>query len=210
MLCVVQIGAYNNVLSCDCFVHHVQFEKTDRVATHLHLEAAKTNEQGNLQINSLLEQESEEQNQLAASFREKMVPATNVPQLPMPYMNCNFETQTMCNSVGSQWIWGCCPFAEAVCCPDRTTCCPGGTECATKEGWCTGNRNLMVREGGRRRPIGSFSVGDIDIEVSKPPATYCTSQDLPANAGRDAATWALNFSKYFKTKQFIFWPQSFK
>jgi len=88
--------------------------------------------------------ESEEQNQLAASFREKMVPATNVPQLPMPYMNCNFETQTMCNSVGSQWIWGCCPFAEAVCCPDRTTCCPGGTECATKEGWCTGNRSLMV------------------------------------------------------------------
>ena len=93
----------------------------------------------------LLEKASKKQQRLEPSLQRKMVPATNVPLNPIPFMNCDI-LQTRCNSGGTDLI-GCCPFAGAVCCSDRRTCCPGGMECVnTTEPMCAaGNRSVMVR-----------------------------------------------------------------
>ncbi|XP_030076395.1 progranulin isoform X2 [Microcaecilia unicolor] len=32
--------------------------------------------------------------------------------------------------------WGCCPYAEAVCCSDKVHCCPKGFTCITEQGIC--------------------------------------------------------------------------
>ena len=101
----------------------------------------------NFQFDSLLEKASEKQQKLVPSLQEnKMVPATNVPENPLPFMNCPATTQTLCNSGGSEYVYGCCPFAKAVCCPDHATCCPSGMECSmTTTAMCAGNRSVMVR-----------------------------------------------------------------
>ena len=95
-------------------------------------------------MDPLLQKAPEEQQELVPSYPKKMVPATNVPENPLPFMNCEYR-QTLCNSGGSDLIFGCCPFFRAVCCPDRRTCCPGGMECATTTApMCAGRRSVMV------------------------------------------------------------------
>jgi len=97
-------------------------------------------------MDSLLEKASEKQERLEPrGLRRKMVPATNVPEWPIPFFdNCDY-TETLCNSQGFDIVYGCCPFAGAVCCPDLRTCCPGGMECITTTGpMCAGNRSIMV------------------------------------------------------------------
>ena len=99
-------------------------------------------------MDSLLEKASEKQERHEPrGLRRKMVPATNVPEWPIPFFdNCDY-TETLCNSQGFDIVYGCCPFAGAVCCPDLRTCCPGGMECITTTGpMCAGNRSIMVRK----------------------------------------------------------------
>jgi len=95
------------------------------------------------EFDSLLEKASEKQQKLVTSLRKKMVPATFVPRKLLPPFLCPAPSQTLCNSGGSELVYGCCPLAKAVCCPDHYTCCPSGMECATK-GMCAGNRSVMV------------------------------------------------------------------
>ena len=38
--------------------------------------------------------------------------------------------------------WGCCPFANAVCCPDGVHCCPSGYTC-TSSGECTPGSQII-------------------------------------------------------------------
>lgn len=97
------------------------------------------------QTDSLHEKASQKQQKLVPSPQKKMVPATHVPENPLPFMNCEYQ-QTLCNSGGSDIIWGCCPFANAVCCSDYSTCCPNGMECATTTtAMCASNSSVMVR-----------------------------------------------------------------
>ena len=100
----------------------------------------------NFQMDSLLEKASKPQQNLVPSPKMKMVPATYVPENPLPsYLNCPAPTQTLCNSMGSSFLFGCCPLTNAVCCPDLATCCPSGMECAKEGAMCAGNRSFMVR-----------------------------------------------------------------
>ena len=98
----------------------------------------------NFQFDLLLEKASVKQQKLVTSLHKKMVPATFVPRKLLPPFLCPAPSQTLCNSGGSELVYGCCPLAKAVCCPDHTTCCPSGMECATK-GMCASNRSVMVR-----------------------------------------------------------------
>jgi len=44
------------------------------------------------------------------------------------------DDQTCClNEFG---YWGCCPFADAVCCSDGRHCCPSGYQCDVTKGQC--------------------------------------------------------------------------
>jgi len=96
-------------------------------------------------MDSLLEKASKPQQNLVPSPKMKMVPATYVPENPLPsYLNCPAPTQTLCNSMGSTFLFGCCPLTNAVCCPDHATCCPSGMECAKEGAMCAGNRSFMV------------------------------------------------------------------
>uniref|UniRef100_A0A4Q8K3E5 U94-Liphistoxin-Lth1a_1 n=1 Tax=Liphistius thaleban TaxID=1905330 RepID=A0A4Q8K3E5_9ARAC len=36
----------------------------------------------------------------------------------------------------SSGAWGCCPFAQAVCCADHVHCCPNGMKCDISQGQC--------------------------------------------------------------------------
>jgi len=47
--------------------------------------------------------------------------------------NCpadNCLTNQTCCSTAFPGIYGCCPFANAICCPDQQSCCPNDTECS--------------------------------------------------------------------------------
>ncbi|XP_066484930.1 progranulin isoform X2 [Tiliqua scincoides] len=44
------------------------------------------------------------------------------------------DGQTCCRLASGQW--GCCPFAQAVCCLDHIHCCPSGYQCAPEKGSC--------------------------------------------------------------------------
>jgi hypothetical protein len=39
------------------------------------------------------------------------------------------DSATCCQSSFSSSNWGCCPYADAVCCPNNNACCPSGTRC---------------------------------------------------------------------------------
>ena len=56
-------------------------------------------------------------------------PGTNQTRCP--------ATQTCCASTFSASGLGCCPWADAVCCPNSLTCCPSGTKCVDSlpHGW---------------------------------------------------------------------------
>ncbi|XP_077644381.1 progranulin isoform X1 [Lonchura striata] len=71
-----------------------------------------------------------------------------VTQVTSGNVKCDEETScpdgsTCCQlSLGT---WGCCPFKEAVCCPDHVHCCPQGYTCDPEGGSC-------LQGGGTRRP----------------------------------------------------------
>uniref|UniRef100_UPI00358FDB5B progranulin-like n=1 Tax=Myxine glutinosa TaxID=7769 RepID=UPI00358FDB5B len=45
------------------------------------------------------------------------------------------DDQTCCELENG--TYGCCPFKEGVCCPDKKTCCPVGTQCEPRTKTCT-------------------------------------------------------------------------
>uniref|UniRef100_A0A2P2I181 Granulins-like n=1 Tax=Hirondellea gigas TaxID=1518452 RepID=A0A2P2I181_9CRUS len=65
---------------------------------------------------------------------------------PDNQMKC-LDTNTCCILPGGQ-SYGCCPFANGVCCADRIHCCPNGKSCDEKNGRCSnsasGGRSLLV------------------------------------------------------------------
>ncbi|XP_072775308.1 progranulin isoform X2 [Taeniopygia guttata] len=71
-----------------------------------------------------------------------------VTQVTSEVVICDEETScpdgsTCCQlSLGT---WGCCPFKQAVCCPDLVHCCPQGYTCDPEGGSC-------LQGGGTRRP----------------------------------------------------------
>lgn len=46
-------------------------------------------------------------------------------------MSCK-DGQTCCRLVNGSW--GCCPYSNAECCPDKMHCCPSDKRCATTLG----------------------------------------------------------------------------
>ncbi|XP_076609487.1 granulin a [Chaetodon auriga] len=66
-------------------------------------------------------------------------------QAPLRDVPCDEHTscadgQTCCRT--SATAWGCCPYADAVCCSDMRHCCPAGYTC-TAGGDCTQNSSLQ-------------------------------------------------------------------
>ncbi|XP_041317904.1 progranulin isoform X2 [Pyrgilauda ruficollis] len=88
-------------------------------------------------------------------------------------VKCDEETScpdgsTCCRlSLGT---WGCCPFEQAVCCPDHVHCCPQGYTCDPEGGSC-------LQGGGTRRPW-----------VSKTPALPWGGQVTSGNVKCDEKT----------------------
>ncbi|XP_007953424.1 progranulin [Orycteropus afer afer] len=71
---------------------------------------------------------------------------TKLPAQTVQEVKCDTEVScpdgyTCCRlSTGS---WGCCPFAQAVCCEDHVHCCPAGFKCDTEKEICEqGDRHV--------------------------------------------------------------------
>ncbi|XP_028930904.1 progranulin isoform X2 [Ornithorhynchus anatinus] len=104
---------------------------------------------------------------------------TERPAVPVQEVKCDNEVScpdsyTCCRLPSGQW--GCCPFPEAVCCPDRQHCCPHGYTCNTEMNTCDqGGRALpwSVKTPARRAP----RAGDVrcDDHTSCPDGNTCCS-----------------------------------
>ncbi|XP_068387065.1 progranulin [Eschrichtius robustus] len=78
----------------------------------------------------------------ATDLLTKLPPAHTVQEV-----KCDMEVScpddyTCCRLLSG--AWGCCPFAQAVCCEDHVHCCPAGFRCDTEKGTC--------EQGARRVP----------------------------------------------------------
>ncbi|XP_019745510.1 granulin a [Hippocampus comes] len=81
---------------------------------------------------------------LPASISSLLPPRTTVAAMKPGFVQC--DDQSMCNDGQtcckiSSTDWGCCPFANAVCCSDMQHCCQAGNRC-TLGGQCTSNGDL--------------------------------------------------------------------
>ncbi|NXW65199.1 GRN protein, partial [Eurystomus gularis] len=102
--------------------------------------------------------------------------ARTVPLCPARDVKCADGTRCLEGSTCCQLrsgAWGCCPWEEAVCCPDHVHCCPQGSTCDPEGGSC-------LMEGGGRRPWLRKSParsrgGDVrcDEETSCPDGNTC-------------------------------------
>ncbi|XP_058417154.1 progranulin [Diceros bicornis minor] len=64
---------------------------------------------------------------------------TKLPAHTVREVKCDMEVScpdgyTCCRLQSG--AWGCCPFAQAVCCEDHIHCCPAGFRCDTEKGTC--------------------------------------------------------------------------
>ncbi|XP_043440649.1 progranulin isoform X2 [Prionailurus bengalensis] len=64
---------------------------------------------------------------------------TKLPAHAVQEVKCDMEVScpdgyTCCRLQSG--AWGCCPFAQAVCCEDHVHCCPAGFKCDTAKGTC--------------------------------------------------------------------------
>ncbi|XP_057572879.1 progranulin isoform X2 [Hippopotamus amphibius kiboko] len=64
---------------------------------------------------------------------------TKLPAHTVQEVKCDMEVScpddyTCCRLQSG--AWGCCPFAEAVCCEDHVHCCPSGFRCDTEKSTC--------------------------------------------------------------------------
>ena len=74
------------------------------------------------------------------SFDEKLEPPRDVP---CPNGDSCTNSQTCCELQDGGY--GCCPEANAVCCPDKRHCCPSGETCDMSSGTCSGgNAHLSL------------------------------------------------------------------
>ncbi|KAL8175687.1 UNVERIFIED_CONTAM: hypothetical protein K2H54_004734 [Gekko kuhli] len=67
------------------------------------------------------------------------------------------DGQTCCRL--SSGAWGCCPFAQAVCCADHIHCCPSGFTCDVATGSC--HESLHALPWGPERPADPLQNRDI-------------------------------------------------
>ncbi|XP_043089783.1 granulin a isoform X3 [Puntigrus tetrazona] len=65
--------------------------------------------------------------------------STPTPSLDLGTVECDEQSSCSADSTCcylSTGEWGCCPFPEAVCCPDQEHCCPGGYRCDLRRRSC--------------------------------------------------------------------------
>ncbi|XP_057370728.1 progranulin-like [Daphnia carinata] len=65
----------------------------------------------------------------SVEFITNIIQQTKRSICPGDEFRCPLET-TCCKLSGGK-LYGCCPFEEALCCPDELHCCPKGFECST-------------------------------------------------------------------------------
>ena len=102
------------------------------------------NSNDNLSLSNIMNENSVVYHSESAKFQGPLGKSEKVPASTVEWKADCYSGETPCPSKGSDLLWGCCKFYNAVCCPDRRTCCPYGTDCSN--GWCLGNRSVMVRE----------------------------------------------------------------
>ncbi|XP_075418069.1 progranulin [Tenrec ecaudatus] len=107
---------------------------------------------------------------------------TKLPAHAVQEVKCDTEMScpdgyTCCRlSTGS---WGCCPFAQAVCCEDHMHCCPEGFRCDTQKGICEQGRHQVpwMKKGPaqlrRSDPQAMESDVPCDSVTSCPPFNTC-------------------------------------
>ncbi|XP_019655774.1 progranulin isoform X2 [Ailuropoda melanoleuca] len=91
---------------------------------------------------------------------------TKLPAQTVQEVKCDMEVScpdgyTCCRLQSG--AWGCCPFAQAVCCEDRQHCCPAGYTCNVKARSCekeADSAHLAARLArGPRRGVGNVECG---------------------------------------------------
>lgn len=92
-------------------------------------------------------------------------PAPPPPTPPGPSgQACN--TGSVCAAAYSKNGEGCCPYENAVCCPNKQTCCPSGTTCED-----SGTYNTVCKGAPVNQTVG--------LSVCKPGAALPLSSTLP-------------------------------
>uniref|UniRef100_A0A6B0VG21 Putative low-density lipoprotein receptor n=1 Tax=Ixodes ricinus TaxID=34613 RepID=A0A6B0VG21_IXORI len=74
---------------------------------------------------------------------------------------CN-DDQTCCKLTDQSY--GCCPYKDAVCCPDLVHCCPNGYACDTKDGKCVKKHNQTTVP--LRRLLLRSSLGSVKVRLT--------------------------------------------
>lgn len=92
-------------------------------------------------------------------------PAPPAPPPPPPSGQvCNVGS--VCSARYSKNAEGCCPYKDAVCCPNNQTCCPTGTTCVDSGSYATTCKGAAANE-------------SIGLSVCKPGAALPFSNTLP-------------------------------
>ena len=97
---------------------------------------------------------------------ENCTAAPPAPPAPAPPSSQVCNIGTVCAASYSKNGQGCCPYKDAVCCPNRQTCCPTGTTCLDQGTYGTTCQGAAANE----------SVG---LSVCKPGAALPFSKTLP-------------------------------
>ncbi|XP_047563998.1 progranulin isoform X1 [Lutra lutra] len=107
---------------------------------------------------------------------------TKLPATAVQEVKCDMEVScpdgyTCCRLQSG--AWGCCPFAQAVCCADHVHCCPAGFKCDTAKGTCEQKARQMpwvVRTPAHLRlPIPQAVENDVSCDniTSCPSSSTC-------------------------------------